>query len=597
MLGRTVSRVPGQIIRSTGRCFVVARVCTTSAMSGGKTAAASAAPAGNAKRVVLWFRNDLRLRDNVIVDAAVKMHESGAATEVLPVYCFDPRWFSVTAYKNGMLKTGPFRAQFLLESVLDLKSRLRNVGSDLLIAMGPPEKILLDYVGKQTLVLAQSEVTSEEISAEKAVKSALKGKGSKLELHWGSTLFHIDDLPFKDLENLSDMPDVFTPFKQKCEDRSQVRACLPAPKPGSLPLPSLDASILAYQPKGIEEFNTSGVVVAEKGPWLVPPVPDKRAAIIFKGGESAALDRLKYYLWDSDLIADYFNIRNGMLGEKYSTKLAPALGHGCISPRYIYSEIKKYESQREANKSTYWVIFELIWRDYFKFFALKHGNKIFHLDGTAGKSSSNYWSTSVDLLNRWKEGTTGWPLVDANMRELAATGWMSNRGRQNVASFLALDLGIDWRFGADWFESLLLDYDPASNWGNWVAAAGVNGGRVNKFNIVKQSKDYDLAGDYIRHWIPELGNVPASRIHEPWLMSKAEQQTYGVQIGVDYPQAIPASSFAGRSSGGGGRGGGRQSRFSNGSSARQGSGGGRGGGGGGGNRRNFRPKSEFEMYG
>lgn len=591
-------------------------------MSGGKSAAASV-PAGatnsKSKRVVLWFRNDLRLHDNAIIDAALRKVQSGAATEVLPVYCFDPRWFKCTSWNNGMLKTGPYRAQFLLESVLDLKKRLRSIGSDLLITMGPPEKELPKYTtGNQTLVFAQSEVTSEEIRAEKAVKSALKAAGSTLELHWGSTLFHIDDLPFKDLDNLSDMPDVFTPFKQKCEDRSQVRGCFPAPKPGSLPLPSIKsitgnggdgAGALSFQPKGIEELNNSGSgVVPEEGPWLVPPVRDSRAAMAFQGGETAALERLKYYLWDSNLIADYFNIRNGMLGEKYSTKLAPALAHGCISPRYIYSEIKKYEAEREANKSTYWVIFELIWRDYFKFFALKHGDKIFHLDGTAGgryHGQSSSWSTSVDLLTRWKQGTTGWPLVDANMRELVATGWMSNRGRQNVASFLALDLGIDWRIGADWFESLLLDYDPASNWGNWVAAAGVNGGRVNKFNITKQSKDYDPEGEYIRHWIPELGNVPKSRIHEPWLMSKAEQEMYGVKIGVDYPQAIPTSAFAGRSNGGGGGGGGRgggrgggghQSRFSNGSSARQGSGG-RGGGGNGGNRRNYCPKSEFEMYG
>jgi deoxyribodipyrimidine photo-lyase len=577
-------------------------------MSGGKTATASAPTSSNtnaSKRVVLWFRNDLRLHDNAIIDAAVRKVQSGAATEVLPVYCFDPRWFSTTSFESGMLKTGPYRAQFLLESVLDLKTRLRGVGSDLLITMGPPEKVLPNYTGQQTLVLAQSEVTSEETRAERAVKSALKANGSKLELYWGSTLFHIDDLPFKDLENLSDMPDVFTPFKQKCEDRSQVRKCFLVPKPGSLPLPSsesFDVNALSFQPKGIEELNNNSVIVGEKGPWLVPPIRDPRAAMVFHGGESAALDRLKYYLWESNLIADYFSIRNGMLGEKFSTKLSAALAHGCISPRYIYSEVKRYESEREANKSTYWVIFELIWRDYFKFFAFKHGDKIFHLDGTAGRSSgtSTTWSTSVDLLTRWKEGTTGWPLVDANMRELAATGWMSNRGRQNVASFLALDLGIDWRIGADWFESLLMDYDPASNWGNWMAAAGVNGGRVNKFNITKQSKDYDANGDYIRHWIPELGKVPASRIHEPWLMSKAEQETYGVQIGVDYPHAIPSSAFDGRGNGdgrsGGGRGGGRgrgghQSRFSNGSSVRQ------GGGGGGGNKRNFRPKSEFEMYG
>lgn len=105
------------------------------------------------------------------------------------------------------------------------------------------------------------------------------------------------------------------------------------------------------------------------------------------------------------------------------------------------------------------------------------------------------------------------PLVDANMRELAATGWMSNRGRQNVASYLILDLGIDWRRGADHFESLLLDYDTASNWGNWVAAAGLTGGRVNKFNITKQSHDYDANGDYLRAWLPELARVPTECVH------------------------------------------------------------------------------------
>lgn len=112
---------------------------------------------------------------------------------------------------------------------------------------------------------------------------------------------------------------------------------------------------------------------------------------------------------------------------------------------------------------------------------------------------------------------------------------MSNRGRQNVASYLVLDLGIDWRIGADHFESLLLDHDVCSNYGNWNAAAGLTSGRVNKFNITKQSKDYDANGDYIRHWLPELKNVPAPFIFEPWRLSAAEQERYGVKIGVDYP--------------------------------------------------------------
>jgi deoxyribodipyrimidine photo-lyase len=234
-----------------------------------------------------------------------------------------------------------------------------------------------------------------------------------------------------------------------------------------------------------------------------------------QGGESSGLARLRYYLWDSDRIADYFNTRNGMLGGDYSTKLAPWLAAGCLSPRTIYHEVKRYEQLRTANKSTYWVHWELTCRDWWRLFAAKHGSRIFQLGGPAGLSKLR-WSGDAELWRRWSTGTTGLPLVDANMRELLATGWMSNRGRQNVASYLALDLGLDWRRGADLFEHALLDYDVASNWGNWVAAAGLTGGRVNHFNIAKQSKDYDPEGDYIRTWLPELARVPASRIHQPW---------------------------------------------------------------------------------
>mmetsp|Transcript_14288 Transcript_14288/g.20960 ORF Transcript_14288/g.20960 Transcript_14288/m.20960 type:complete len:169 (+) Transcript_14288:23-529(+) len=119
---------------------------------------------------------------------------------------------------------------------------------------------------------------------------------------------------------------------------------------------------------------------------------------------------------------------------------------------------------------------------------------------------------------------------------------MSNRGRQNVASFLALDLNMDWRYGADHFESTLLDHDVYANWGNWCSAAGMTGGRVNRFNIVKQSKDYDKEGDYVRHWCPELANVPSKLVHEPWKMNKEEQQQYEVRLGVDYPNPIIKST-------------------------------------------------------
>lgn len=189
-----------------------------------------------------------------------------------------------------------------------------------------------------------------------------------------------------------------------------------------------------------------------------------------------------------------------------------------------------------ANKSTYWLVFELLWRDFFKFFALKHGNSIFFAGGTVG--SHKGWKHYEKNVQAWKEGKTGFPLVDANMRELAASGFMSNRGRQNVCSFLALELNQDWRYGAEYFENILIDHDVYSNWGNWCSGAGMTGGRLNRFNVVKQSKDYDQHGDYVRHWIPELKNVPSEFVHEPWKMTQFQQMENGCKLGIDYPNPI-----------------------------------------------------------
>jgi len=282
------------------------------------------------------------------------------------------------------------------------------------------------------------------------------------------------------------------------------------------------------------------------------PMLPETAAIRFEGGEEAGLARLQYYLFESNCIAKYFDTRNGMLGPDYSTKFAPWLAFGCLSPRKIFEKIREYEKEKVANKSTYWVLFELMWRDFFRFFAAKHGNQIFKLHGIAGGRA---WKSDQQLFQLWAEGKTGFPLVDANMRELSASGFMSNRGRQNVASFLALDMGLDWRQGADWFESFLVDYDVASNWGNWIHAAGLTTGRVNRFNVIRQSKMYDKDGAYIRHWIPELRNVPVRFIHEPWTMSPDEKTQFGAE---SYP--VPCLNPSAFRDDGGGRKGGKKGR-------------------------------------
>jgi deoxyribodipyrimidine photo-lyase len=285
------------------------------------------------------------------------------------------------------------------------------------------------------------------------------------------------------------------------------------------------------------------------------PTDGPEGVMPFEGGEDAALRRVQQWMFDGDNLREYFSIRNGMLGEAYSSKLSPWLAHGCISPRYVVSEVKRYEEERRiANKSTYWLIFELIWRDFFRFLCTKYGDQVFYPGGAHDVRKP--WSKDPERIRRWITGTTGMPLVDANMRELLATGFMSNRGRQNVASFLCLDYKVDWRVGAHHFESLLLDHDVYSNYGNWNAAAGLTGGRVNKFNIGKQSRDYDNRGDYIRHWVPELRNVPAPQIFEPWQMSVKDQERYGCMVGTDYPMPLKLPNDDFDSRGGGGRGGG-----------------------------------------
>lgn len=390
-----------------------------------------------------------------------------------------------------------------------------------------------------SLLLTQEEVTSEELGVDRRLRAALPGV--QWEYCWGSTLFHRDDLPFR--SDLSDMPDVYTRFKNLAEpelackanevpptfnDRPKpetgirVRPCLPEPTEGSLPLPRLWEDLLGFEPAW------GDLPFAEAVP---EPSAHPGAVLQFEGGEEAGLARLRYYIADTRLISTYFETRNEMLGGDYSTKFAPWLANGCVSPRRVFEELRAHEASVAAGKSTYWVLFALGARDFFRFQAAKHGDAVFREGGPVGRATS--WKGSDKEFQLWATGQTGFPFVDANMRELAQTGFMSNRGRQNVASFLILDLGVDWRRGADWFESQLVDYDVTANWVNWLFAAGLTGGRLNRFNVLRQGKNYDPDGAYVRHWVPELRDVPSHRIHEPWLLSDEERETYGVE---GYPE-------------------------------------------------------------
>ena len=228
-----------------------------------------------------------------------------------------------------------------------------------------------------------------------------------------------------------------------------------------------------------------------------------RQAFVFTGGETSGVQRVHEYLFESRSILSYKQTRNGLTGSNYSSKFSAWLASGCISSRQVYQSIKNFEVDIAANESTYWLYFELLWRDYFRLVMKKYGTRLFHLSGIKQKITS--WPVhNPSLLERWIQGETGNDFIDANMLELRHTGFMSNRGRQNVASYFCHDLKMDWRMGAAYFEQQLIDYDVCSNWGNWAYVAGVgNDPRPNRyFNIDKQANDYDANKSYRKLWIP-----------------------------------------------------------------------------------------------
>jgi deoxyribodipyrimidine photo-lyase len=419
------------------------------------------------KTAILWFRNDLRLYDNPALKAALE-----TAEKIIPVYVIDDRYLQQDRW--GIVRTGPYRLRFLLESLADLKEHLREKGSDLLIKRGTPEAILPDLVNEYRAgtIFAAKEYAHEEVQVEDTL-----GANLDLQLFHSSPLVHPEDVPFA----ADNAPDVFTAFRKKVEKYAEIRSAIPTPD--SVPSPELpNAPVPTFSDLGMEDIPA-----------------DDRGVLAFKGGAVAGDDRLDHYLWESDAVATYKETRNGLIGADYSTKFSPWLANGSMSPRTIYHELERYEQEVTKNKSTYWVKFELLWRDYFKYVTMKYGRKIFSPGGIQDKSVS--WRDNDTLFQKWQNGQTGDDFVDANMRELKETGFMSNRGRQNVASYLVHQLKIDWRKGAAWFESLLIDYDVCSNWGNWMYASGVgNDPRDRVFNTKKQANQYDADGAYRRLW-------------------------------------------------------------------------------------------------
>ena len=456
--------------------------------------------------VIYWFHNDLRLLDNPALTQACN-----AAPQLLPVYVHDPESAGDAMTRWGFARTGPHRRHFLAAGLADLAAQHGARGSSLLELHGRAQDVLP--------ALARSidarQVVCEAIAApeEEAVVAALRAAGLVVDTVWQSSMLEPALLPFEPRR----LPGVFTAFRQAVE-RAKCEPRAPLPLPQALPHVLWKTAVQGLPPGSLHSGSPSGHQRSfQSGPPTCPQshhgsvlpslVPDPRssfpyATAAFAGGETGALTHLARY-FDSQRVLTYKATRNGLSGTDFSSKFSPWLASGALSARTVYAALKQFEAQHGANDGTYWLWFELLWRDYFRLLHLQHGRKLYGARGLVPQHQPLPETThKAGAFKRWCQGETGEPLVDAGMRELAATGYLSSRLRQVVASYLIHDLACDWRAGAAWFESHLIDYDVFSNQGNWLYIAGrgtdPRGGR--RFNPQKQARDYDADSNYRKLW-------------------------------------------------------------------------------------------------
>ncbi|WVR07448.1 hypothetical protein IAU60_004489 [Kwoniella sp. DSM 27419] len=510
---------------------------------------------------------------------------------------------------GGFHRTSPYRLRFLLEAVYELRESYQRSGGDMLIGYGRPERLLPQLVkrlkqdGGVDAVHVQREYSVEEVGNYRRLARALEQESVELKMVDSKTLLPSEHLPF---QAKTETPDVYTEFRKIVEgmglgleeggmlvpplrtakrNNDGMRVSIGDQGTELKPCPKVDLAALqgdvkegGWVQKQGEQDTIQGMYSALVKPLIAsPPLAgwssatsqdDKLAplhsdsAVPFAGHELAAMDRLDDYIglpgkgndWQGGYKAKHYKeTRNGLRGEGFSTKFSAWLSLGSLSPKEagwrVGQMLDALGRDKEIYKNVYWIIFELLWRDYFQFIVYRYSlqnedakadpyhpnSTLFNPDGFSSQISTypkdlrpkvDEWhapnlAKADDVARKWCEGMTGVPFIDANMRELKETGWMSNRGRQNVASFLTKDLYADWRIGAEFFEMHLVDYDTCSNWGNWQYQAGVgNDPRSSRqFNPIKQANDYDPDNEYVKLWIPELRNVQDEYVQTPWLIN------------------------------------------------------------------------------
>jgi len=579
------------------------------------------------KVLIYVLRRDLRLADNPVFHEIHKLSQQSqtSITHLLPLYVFAAQQIEVSGFLKDpesrspypearsevgrFWRCGPHRAKFMAESVWELKSQLKDLGSDLQIRVGTLGRVIDDVLvqlnrqNDKTSVSAiwmTEEEGVEEKREEGDVRRAAEKAGVEFCL-WTDEKYFIDEycsvsspvLNHKLIRNSrdlafdkpSDLPDVFTSYRKSVEPlREAPRRPIPAtsslpPVPSDLPLHTDPFSI----PETYEELESKLMKPLKASPLLPNPLPfpaGVQSAHPFRGGSSEGLKRIRSLI-SSSAMSQYKDTRNGLLGTDFSTKLSAWLALGCITARQIHSQLLDFEDGQDKqyegvagygqgeNKGTAAVRFELLWRDYMRLCTRKFGPRLFRLEGFRNDTSYPWKNPGVkgskpeldEMFRRFLQGTTGTALIDASQRELFLTGYTSNRARQNVASYLTKHLGINWKLGAEWYECLLTDYDVSSNWGNWQYVAGVGNdprGEARVFNPVKQSFDYDPRGEYCRAWVEELrGLDELQEIFQPWKVSSDRRVRLGLEGMEMVEQPLKKIDFKVGGKGKGGSGGGR----------------------------------------
>jgi deoxyribodipyrimidine photo-lyase len=444
---------------------------------------------------IVWFRRDLRVHEHPALHAALESHD-----RVIPAFCLDDRLL------HGRHRSGP-RTQFLLECLTDLDASLRSRGSALILRHGPPERELArlaEETGAEELHFT-ADVSPYARRRGERVAKALGVGGTTLHGHPG--LSAIDDIDSPRTQTGKPYT-VFSPFHRSWERQSR-REVLGAP----LALPPLEEHLAGEPVPSLEALGLHQE--------LSEPAP---------GGERQGREALERFLQDGE--AQYSSSRDEMHAS--TSRLSPYLHFGCLSSRELESRLGMGEGPAAFRR-------QLCWRDFYHHVLLN-----FPANATrefqARYRGTISWSRSESHYAAWCDGRTGYPLVDAGMRQLRREGWMHNRARLLAGSFLTKDLGIDWRWGERFFMRMLIDGDMANNNGNWqwIASVGTDPQPAYRriFNPTSQMAAHDPDGIYVRRYLPELERVPAEYLREPWRMPPALQLETGCVIGTDYPAPI-----------------------------------------------------------